>query len=53
MEWKSRDARVLSFSFSLYFQPILQGLQASLRTPDTEQALNAVLSIALNHVLAI
>ena len=55
MEWKGRDGRVLSlpFSFSLYFQSILQGLTSLSAHSGAEQKLNAVLSIALNHAVAI
>lgn len=43
----------LPFSSSLYFQSILQGLTSLSAHSGAEQKLNAVLSIALNHAVAI
>lgn len=54
MEWKGRDARVLSpFYFLSLFPIYFAGLSSLSPHSGAEQKLNAVLSIALNHAAAI
>ena len=53
MEWKGRDARVLSpFFFLTLFRVYFAGLLSLSPHSGAEQKLNAVLSIA-NHAVAI
>lgn len=58
MEWKGSDGRVLSLPLSLFlflspFPVYFAGLTSLSPHSGAEQKLNAVLSIALNHAMAI